>query len=1186
VLHNNYSVTNRTGDSWEITLTLPTYSTSIEFDFISNDTSSRWAASGSSIYAVHDDDYPSAVNENENFTTGDVIEFVVSVGDNVAISYVEFHYLYTYTDGLKDNDYSVISLAKTAGNVPEVNETWKNAVVIPGDAASVSVYYRVSDGTNSPYFYKNGYSDNKFIAELEPQIINVSDNDKPEMVGDPDFNLTYSTGEEIVIAIGTFDNSLVINNVSLTFSGEYQGRYLFDELYPNASYMFKKIADADIIGIVNFKINITDKTGNWEEYPEMGFYTFTVIDSIPPTPLNVEGNLTKGTGDQFTIICSGVDNIGITEVEFFAKKGDTGEWKSVVMDVGVSDTFTTTLADITEEFYSNGEGWDTDWGYLLTSDGVPLYYYIVFYDDAANVNSFGSEEEAFEISFEDNDSAVVASLSGDITERTDEEFIIHLNATDNIALDYANISIKRLDSDTWLQAEMSSEFPEDPATGYFTITYQQLKELFGDGISTLDGTALQYYIEIYDNVGLLVSSGTMNEPHLIDISDSIPPALIGTPLFAPSPPQTGQGLVVTILVSDNVDEKEEINATFHYNFTLITEKDFDTESVHFSWVGDQFQAILEADSILSAAVKMNYSIELIDLAGNMKTFFFDPIDVKDVVEPSISLIKVEGLKFSKNRPFDARAGLISFSISVTDNIDRSNEISVVMKYTDVFKSLEEIDYMNVSSYSVDFDYSIGTKKHEATIRTPDLKVGYVLCRFILTDTSGNMFESSDIFVSDGYILNITTNDLDDDGVIDEKEPDSWSLNPDGSRKGYNDTDLHFMNDPEEWRDSDSDGVGDNSDAFIFDPAAALDTDGDGYPDRWNANTSAKDSTTGITRLDDYPDDPAVSLDTDGDGYPDEWNQGMGAENSTTGLKKLDDFPNEKSQHNITRPEPKEPGKKALNKLLLIALIIIVLIFLAIIVYLIFVRLRKDKEDKGEEEPEDEKTKKERKREERERKKAAKKKKKEEKKEKKELLAGGPKVKSKTKKETKEKKEAKEEDKSGDEEKEERKAVEKKALDDELEDEDLDIDEMLPEELLSKEGTVKEEPEKVEAVEEAKEESPVEEVPPWGAPTTEEVPAEEPPAPEEAPPPLEEEEEAEEEELDLDLLDLDLGGGDDVDVGLDDIEIGGEEEESELDEDDIEIMLMGDKGGEEEEGEEKEDDELLEDMEKMFEEFED
>ena len=64
----------------------------------------------------------------------------------------------------------------------------------------------------------------------------------------------------------------------------------------------------------------------------------------------------------------------------------------------------------------------------------------------------------------------------------------------------------------------------------------------------------------------------------------------------------------------------------------------------------------------------------------------------------------------------------------------------------------------------------------------------------------------------------------------------------------------FPEDGSEWKDTDSDGIGDNSDAFPMDIAASIDTDGDGYPDEWNPGKTIVDSTTNL-RLDAYPNDP-------------------------------------------------------------------------------------------------------------------------------------------------------------------------------------------------------------------------------------------------------------------------------------------------------------------------------------------
>jgi hypothetical protein len=74
----------------------------------------------------------------------------------------------------------------------------------------------------------------------------------------------------------------------------------------------------------------------------------------------------------------------------------------------------------------------------------------------------------------------------------------------------------------------------------------------------------------------------------------------------------------------------------------------------------------------------------------------------------------------------------------------------------------------------------------------------------------------------------------------------------------------FPSDPDEWADSDADGVGDNADAFPEDPNETVDSDGDGVGDNGDA----------------FPNDPSESVDTDGDGVgnhadPDDDGDGLG-----------------------------------------------------------------------------------------------------------------------------------------------------------------------------------------------------------------------------------------------------------------------------------------------------------------------
>jgi predicted transglutaminase-like cysteine proteinase len=77
--------------------------------------------------------------------------------------------------------------------------------------------------------------------------------------------------------------------------------------------------------------------------------------------------------------------------------------------------------------------------------------------------------------------------------------------------------------------------------------------------------------------------------------------------------------------------------------------------------------------------------------------------------------------------------------------------------------------------------------------------------------------------------------------------------------------INYNNDKKSFPDLDEDHVSDKVDAFPNDPAASVDTDGDGYPDYWNPGKDQRDSTTDpILELDDFKYDPNEWKDTDGD----------------------------------------------------------------------------------------------------------------------------------------------------------------------------------------------------------------------------------------------------------------------------------------------------------------------------------
>lgn len=100
--------------------------------------------------------------------------------------------------------------------------------------------------------------------------------------------------------------------------------------------------------------------------------------------------------------------------------------------------------------------------------------------------------------------------------------------------------------------------------------------------------------------------------------------------------------------------------------------------------------------------------------------------------------------------------------------------------------------------------------------------------------------------------------------------DAFSLTTliDSDNDGVSDGRDAFPNDPTEWLDSDGDGVGDNKDAFPYNAAASVDSDGDGYPDAWNEACNYLCQLDSGLRHDELPNDPNNYRDSDKDGVGD------------------------------------------------------------------------------------------------------------------------------------------------------------------------------------------------------------------------------------------------------------------------------------------------------------------------------
>lgn len=1209
--YDNLTVNNKSADSWSVKLTIPSHATSLRYRFQANDTSNNWISSALASHNVIDNDFPSLVDRIENFTTGDTCVLKINADDNVDIRSVSGYYSYNYSDETKDDSYFIVCLEKRGGNVPNEAETWSFSVEVPGDAVTLSVFFRVWDGTNFAYLYKQGMTPSMLTALSGPIIMNVSDNDAPTYVRDPVFNLTYNTTEKVVITLDVFDNSFTFGdvNITLNFSGERSEVNIMDPLYPAATYRYENVTDINWAGIVNFTINVTDSSGNFLLMPEAGHYTYTVLDSISPEINSTDGNFTVGTKDPFTITCKALDNIKVTSVELFIRVGSYREWRYMLMEsTGLPNSYQLGSATLRTEM-----GVDK-------SDGSSLYYYIVVTDRAGNSVTSGTVWEPYMITAIDNTRSVanLTSASGDFTVGTGDDFIIYLNGSDNIGLANATIFLRRTGTNAWHSALMDMQLFENGRKGEFEMSYARLNELFGEEFSTANGTGLEYYIELRD-----VSSGPPTsvpptrvpevEYFSIFTQDTNAPTLSNI-IFDPSRPETGDILTVIIYVEDNMDGAVDINGSIYYNWTTAggpNRRGNTRGNVSFIWDGTSLKASLEGEhAVPEDATMLEYYVVIRDANGNSFTGPVVTMKVDDDIAPSVGDLKIGGKSVKLKRQdweMDIMAGTpTDMVITISDNVDPPGRIVAVIEYTNV---TDETEF----SKNLTFYNRLVFRDFKATIELPDLSQGYVYYRLVVTDSSGNRKISERV-----HIMNVSTNDPDGDGVPNDEEPQYESLNPDGSSKGFNGSRLDFMLDETEWKDSDGDGVGDNADHLPFDPIAAVDTDGDGYPDMLLPNRTIEESTTGITHLDAFPNDPAASLDTDGDGAPDQWNTGRSVVDSTSiPPLKLDYAPTNEYIIDVPTPTVNEQSDEKLNNIFIIVLVVI---FLIILVLLLLIYRRRSKEtDEEKEERERRKTEKkelkalakeEKKGKKGDRKKKGKDKKKpaakgKDKKKGKPAPVGGPKVPSKAKKA-----EEKADEDTGEAKDEFKGASMESEPGPDFDDDEIDIDAMLSEAMLSKDDSVAEmvkspvtepEPEprpEVEAEEAFQ--------PPWAM--AEEIPSEpeSPSFPDEelkqiplepTPVAVEDEPEAEPEEemdldmdIDMDLANLDMGFGDELDIDIDEIEVTGddlaeevpepaEEEETGLSEDDIEIMIMGDDeiGDEDEEA-------ALSDMEKMLKEL--
>ena len=271
--HHNWSVVNNTGTSWDITITLPADTVSLEYAFRARDSSANWQGSTNATPSVSDNDRPVyGIHWESSLSTGEMAYFSVNVTDNLVIGTVRFDF--TINGGANYN-WSVTNVT---------GDSWYIYIRIPGYATSVEYSFWSQDASG------NRETTNKTVSA-------VTDNDGP--VSDPGINITTDQHVPVIFNGSNSTDNVDIDNYTWNFTYDGQGYILYGS---SPTFTFHTV------GKYTITLNVSDAAGHWDTNTTQ----VTVLDITPPT---VEAGADR-TIDQFEKLyfdsTGSGDNVGIS----------------------------------------------------------------------------------------------------------------------------------------------------------------------------------------------------------------------------------------------------------------------------------------------------------------------------------------------------------------------------------------------------------------------------------------------------------------------------------------------------------------------------------------------------------------------------------------------------------------------------------------------------------------------------------------------------------------------------------------------------------------------------------------------------------------------------------------------------------------------------------------------------------
>lgn len=412
------------------------------------------------------------------------------------------------------------------------------------DGINCEYYILVRDKSNNVYNYSNspGWPGPTYL----PWVIEVIDNDKPEVIGGSG-NIFATTSDQFLI-FANFTDNVGVTNAILYFKNvvEQNTAWHAIDLLKGSTYNFyinyENLKSHPVLqlntssgGYYEYYVLATDLAKNMCNYTSTQNQTWKIIieDDDSPELIHGSGNFQVTTDDPFDIYVRLIDNVEVQSAKLFIREvqkiasGDTpkdlaGVWYQSWMNKEILDE----VVHFAKSYYELKLEFGID-----SSRGSKLEYYILAFDSVGNIYNYSGRPNNFwVITVVDNDPPIVLNGTRDLMITTGQDFVIHAEFYDNIEVSTATIFYGPVESsndtipESWLIHDFV--FKESTTSDFGLEVYRlEVTNQILDIDTVYSDLDYFYYIVAYDGTGNSVNSGSEEKPHRITITDTAAPSI-------------------------------------------------------------------------------------------------------------------------------------------------------------------------------------------------------------------------------------------------------------------------------------------------------------------------------------------------------------------------------------------------------------------------------------------------------------------------------------------------------------------------------------------------------------------------------------------------------------------------------------------------------------------------------------